>query len=90
MTNESNDNAGRPEGIHPQPDIVSPRRFGTDLGVVPSTCWRWIQRGWLPKPINIGGRLYLTQEQIQEFRARAGRGEFATSLKPPTPVRRVV
>jgi hypothetical protein len=70
-------------------ELVSMRRFRAELGVVPSTCWRWIQRGWLSQPLNIAGRLYLTREQIAEFKERAARGEFAANIKPPHPSRRV-
>jgi hypothetical protein len=66
-----------------QPGLVSLRRFRADLGVVPSTPWRWIQRGWLDQPINIGGRQYLTTEMVQRFYTRAANGEFAASIKPP-------
>jgi predicted DNA-binding transcriptional regulator AlpA len=66
----------------PTAELVALRRFRADLGVVPSTCWRWIKRGWLPQPINIGGRLYLTGEQIAEFKRRALAGEFSASIKP--------
>ncbi len=62
---------------------MSLRRFRNDLGVVPSTAWRWIQRGWLEQPINIGGRQYLTAAMIQRFMERAARGEFAGGVKPP-------
>lgn len=71
----------------PGPDyrsgLVSLRRFRDELGVVPSTAWRWIERGWLDRPINIGGRQYLTAEMIQRFRARAASGEFASLVRPP-------
>jgi len=64
--------------------MVSLRRFRADMDVVPSTAWRWIQRGWLDRPINIGGRQYLTAEMIRRFQERAARGEFAGSNRPPT------
>ena len=64
------------------PELISVRRFRADLGVVASTVWRWIQRGWLGKPVNIAGRLYLTRDQIAEFRRRAEAGEFAANIKP--------
>lgn len=69
------------------PELIAVRKFRSEMGVVASTIWRWIQRGWLPQPINIAGRLYFTREQITEFKARAARGEFASLAKPP--VRRV-
>lgn len=64
--------------------MISLRRFRADLDVVPSTTWRWIQRGWIDRPINIGGRQYLTIEMIGRFKERAARGEFAVLNKPPS------
>lgn len=63
--------------------FISLRRFRAELGIVPSTDWRWIQRGRLDKPINIGGRQYLATEMVRRFKERAMRGEFAKSIKPP-------
>jgi hypothetical protein len=71
------------EGGLPQPELVSVRRFRADLGIVPSTLWRWIQRRWLDQPIDIGGRKYLTSEMVRRFKERAARGEFAGKTKPP-------
>ena len=51
--------------------------FREEMDVVNSTCWRWMQKGWLGKPLNMNGRLYLTQEQVDEFVARLKAGEFA-------------
>jgi hypothetical protein len=74
-------------GTHLQPELISLRRFLAETGVVASTGWRWIKRGWLGQPLNIGGRLYLTREHIAEFRRRAQAGEFAASIHPPHPVK---
>jgi hypothetical protein len=71
------------------PDFIALRKFLSDAGVHSCTGWRWIKRGWLPKPINIAGRLYLTGEQITEFKRRASAGEFAVNLRPPAPIRRI-
>jgi len=62
---------------------VSVRRFRDQMGVVPSTVWRWIQRGWLDQPIDIGGRKYLTGEMVRRFNERAAHGEFAGGCMPP-------
>lgn len=67
---------------HTQPELISLRRFRADLGVAPSTPWRWIKRGWLDQPLNIAGRLYLSREQIDRFKRRAAAGEFARSVCP--------
>ena len=70
------------EKFSDQPELVSLRRFRADLGVAPSTPWRWIKRGWLDQPLNIAGRLYLSREQIDRFKRRAAAGEFARSVCP--------
>ena len=70
-----------------QPELTSLRKFRAELGVAPSTPWRWIQRGWLDHPINIAGRLYLSREQIDRFKRRAAAGEFARSVCPARKVR---
>jgi predicted site-specific integrase-resolvase len=53
------------------------------VGVTAVTAWRWRKKGWL-RTINICGRQYLSQEAIDEFMARAQRGEFAQEHKVPT------
>ena len=87
---ELTENAAPGAAQHTQPDLISVRRFRADMGIAPSTPWRWIKRGWLGQPLNIGGRLYLTREQLDEFNRRATAGEFAASIKPPTPTRRSI
>jgi predicted DNA-binding transcriptional regulator AlpA len=44
-----------------------------------STAWRLEQDGILPKPIYIGRRAYYPAEALEEFEARARRGEYASS-----------
>lgn len=44
-----------------------------------STLWRWVERGWLPKPTLIGGRAYLPTLAAAEFAERAATGAFAAS-----------
>ena len=83
MNNIESDSAWNP--IQIQPELISVRRFRAQLGVVPSTVWRWIQRGWLGRPCNISGRLYLTREQLEEFKRRAAAGKFAVNIRPPRP-----
>jgi hypothetical protein len=42
-----------------------------------ATCgWRWRQKGWV-ETINVAGRLYIAQEEIERFHKRAAAGEFA-------------
>lgn len=69
------------------PELTAVRKFTREIGIDPTTFWRWRQRGWVGEPINIAGRLYLTATQIEEFKQRAAAGEFAVQIKPP--IRRV-
>jgi len=66
-----------------EPELIALRKFTRDAGHVPSTTWRWIKRRWLPQPLNVGGRLYLTKEQVADFKRRAAAGEFAVAIRPP-------
>jgi hypothetical protein len=56
--------------------IVALRKWVRDIGISDVTAWRWSRDG-LIHPINIHGKLYLTQSDIEQFAARAQRGEFA-------------
>jgi len=47
-----------------------------------STGERWVAKGWLLEPVNIGGIRYLTPENIDQFFRRARNGEFATVRNP--------
>ena len=58
------------------PSIIAYRKWVADAGVSSTTGWRWIKNGWI-RPINIAGRLYVTQDEIQSFQSRANNGEFA-------------
>ena len=71
MANESNQRA-----------IISLNLWREQLGVTACTIWRWRKKGWL-KTVNICGRLYLTQEAINEFYERAQLGEFSQIHKAP-------
>jgi hypothetical protein len=59
-----------------QQAIKSLNSWREEVGVTPCTVWRWRKKGWL-KTVNICGRLYLTQEAINEFNERAQLGEFS-------------
>jgi hypothetical protein len=63
--------------------VVSLNRWLAQVGVTPLTGWRWRKRGWL-RTVNIAGRVYLTQEAIDEFHNRAVAGEFAQVHKVPS------
>lgn len=46
------------------------------IGRERTTGYRWVAKGWI-EPVNIGGHLFLTQEEIIRFWTRAKAGEFA-------------
>jgi predicted site-specific integrase-resolvase len=52
------------------------------IGVSTATGWRFRERGWI-KTLNVGGRLYVSAEQINQFQRRAAKGEFALRRTPP-------
>jgi predicted site-specific integrase-resolvase len=64
-------------------ELTSVSQFRRKVGVHSSTVWRWIQRGWIGKPINISGRLFFTTRQVKDFEKKALRGDFAVSIQPP-------
>jgi len=64
-------------------ELTSVSQFRRKVGVHSSTIWRWIQRGWIGKPINISGRLFFTTRQVKDFEKKALRGDFAVSIQPP-------
>lgn len=54
------------------------RRFDVwlrEIGRTPATGYRWRKRGWI-KVVNIGGKCYICDEEIQCFIARSKNGEF--------------
>lgn len=52
------------------------------VGIDPVTGWRWRRRGWI-MPLNIAGRLYVTDDAVAVFEQRAAAGEFAKELRAP-------
>lgn len=67
-----------PAGIRPL------SRFCAEIGKTACTVWRWRNAGML-EVLNICGKLYVTDEAIARFKARAAAGEFAR--EPVMPVR---
>jgi hypothetical protein len=63
------------------PKLVSFNRWLDQMGVTPTTGWRWRKKGIL-RTTNIYGRLYLTEDAAAEFHRRATAGEFALEVKP--------
>lgn len=62
--------------------IVSLNSWLGQAGIAPVTAWRWRRKGWL-RTVNISGRVYLTDNAVQEFKRRAEAGEFAKEHKAP-------
>jgi predicted site-specific integrase-resolvase len=62
--------------------VIHLTKWLEQTGITASTAWRWRKAGLL-KTVNIYGRVYLTQEAINEFSERAKRGEFAKPHKVP-------
>lgn len=52
------------------------------VGIQPITTWRWRKNGWL-RTVNISGRVYITQDALEEFTRRAEAGEFAKKHAAP-------
>lgn len=48
-------------------------------GKRPVTAYRWIESGFVA-PVNINGRLYITEEADKEFWKRAAAGEFQVEV----------
>jgi len=51
-------------------------------GVSRSTGWRWRHRGWI-KTVNVGGRVFVTEDEIWRFTERVRAGEFAKDMNVP-------
>ena len=58
------------------------KSFLDGLGKSSITGWRWRRDGRV-KTVNILGRVYITDEAIREFLARAEAGEFAKEHSAP-------
>jgi hypothetical protein len=67
----------------PERVAIALDEFMRKMGVCRATCFRWRKKGWI-KTILIANRHYISAEALDEFNARAARGEFATKgSKPP-------
>ena len=71
------------ENYSAPPAVIALNRWLAQVGVTQITAWRWRRKGWL-KTVNIAGRVYLTQEAIDEFHRRVVAGEFAQEHKVPS------
>jgi predicted site-specific integrase-resolvase len=78
MSAIENTNNGSPSHLA----VISLQKWMEDVGVTACTVWRWRKKGWLTT-VNIAGRQYLTQEEIEVFHRRAVAGEFAQYHKSP-------
>jgi len=52
------------------------------LDVDRSTIWRYRRRDWLPV-VNVNGKLFVTQTELDQFIRRAKRGDFARRIISP-------
>jgi len=53
-----------------------------EIGRTHTTGWRWRKAGWI-QPVNISGRLYVSDEAITSFIRRASSGGFSREHKVP-------
>ncbi len=70
------------ENQKPGAQLIALKQWERQIGVNPVTTWRWRKKGWL-QTINICGRVYVSEQSIREFLARAEAGEFAQHHKAP-------
>ena len=66
----------------PRPALRSWDAWLKELGRTATTGWRWRKAGWIT-PVNIAGRLYVSDDSINEFVRRAEAGDFAQTHKVP-------
>jgi hypothetical protein len=72
----------------PRPALRSWDSWLKEIGRTHTTGWRWRKAGWI-QPINICGRLYVSDEAIAAFVRRASAGEFAQEHKVPVRTKEV-
>jgi hypothetical protein len=58
-------------------------RWLSAIGVSRTTGWRWRRDGWV-RTLNVAGKLYLTDEEVDRFLQRVKAGEFTKQPKVPT------
>jgi predicted site-specific integrase-resolvase len=73
--------------MNSMPTIKALDKFTHELGVAPSTVWKWRKQGIL-ETVNLHGRPYITNEQATRFVARVSSGEFAKTKPVPPPPRK--
>ena len=44
-------------------------------GIGPMTLWRWTQKGLLPRPIKLGGRVFYPRDEVTDIEARLVDGQ---------------
>lgn len=62
--------------------IIPLKRWAKDIGRTMETLWRWRRQGRITVQ-NIGGRLYISREEIARFESQAAAGAFAKQHKSP-------
>jgi hypothetical protein len=66
----------------PRPALIAWDAWLKQIGRTHTTGWRWRKAGWI-HPVNIAGRLYVSDAAIAEFVRRAEAGEFSKEHKVP-------
>jgi hypothetical protein len=62
--------------------VIALNTWAGGVGIQPITAWRWRKLGWL-KTVNISGRVYITEDALEDFTRRAAAGEFAKKHVAP-------
>lgn len=57
-------------------------KFLEDLDKSAVTGWRWRQDGFITT-VNVAGKVYITEDEIRRFEARAIAGEFSKKSNAP-------
>lgn len=56
--------------MHPTANqLITAKQMTEYFGVAPSTLWRWVNEGHMPKPIHVGRRTYWEWQVVQDHLA---------------------
>ena len=59
-------------------------KFLAQVGVSRTTGWRWRRRRWI-ETVNISGKVYVTEREVNHFTKRVEAGDFAATACVPKP-----
>jgi len=62
--------------------LIPLTRWAKEIGRTTSTLWRWRNLGWITV-VNVYGKNYIAEAEIERFNARAAAGEFAKKAVVP-------